>query len=558
MGVKRTRSSKESLDESRPTKRRASGDVSVQDESNNNGDEKADQSPRTITNGEPQTPQQDAALRVAASPADSVSSRQSHAVPTVTRNLLGGDLVLSKSNIWTLVHDPATQKILTRVPDSTLSEIQTSVRIAQDAQKVWRATSFSERRSLLYSLIHIIRANSQKIAYCISLEEGKTLDDATTEVVRAIDMIESACGVPNSSGQHVSLKSTESHTIHEPLGVCVVCTPFNFPFLIPLWFIPYALITGNAVILKPSERCPSPAMMLGEFILDAGFPTGLVNIVHGSSVAVEKLLAQPVVSAVSFVGSEDAADHVYKIATATRKRIQAECSGKNHGVILEDANKVQTLYAVAGGAFGAAGQRCMALSAIVFVGSSADWVPELVEIAKSLKLGHGLDKGTDIGPLISRSAKERVDEIIQSAVEEGAEVILDGRNAEVPEYPNGNFVGPTIIRGVQRYMQCYQQEIFGPVLVCLEAENLDEAIEIVNENRFGNGCSIFTTNPTNAQHFQRHVNVGQIGINVPVFASNGQLPRTTNKDSFMGDLISQSDAPWQFFTMTKTVSSLWR
>lgn len=223
--------------------------------------------------------------------------------------------------------------------------------------------------------------------------------------------------------------------------------------------------------------------MLGEFILDAGFPTGLVNIVHGSSVAVEKLLAQPVVSAVSFVGSEDAADHVYKIATATRKRIQAECSGKNHGVILEDANKVQTLYAVAGGAFGAAGQRCMALSAIVFVGSSADWVPELVEIAKSLKLGHGLDKGTDIGPLISRSAKERVDEIIQSALEEGAEVILDGRNAEVSEYPNGNFVGPTIIRDVQRYMQCYQQEIFGPVLVCLEAENLDEAIEIVNENR---------------------------------------------------------------------------
>ncbi|KAJ9211058.1 hypothetical protein DTO166G4_7349 [Paecilomyces variotii] len=552
MGVKRTRSSKESLDESRPTKRRASDDVSAQDE--NNGVEKDNPSPKTIVNGEPQTPS-----RVAASPADSVSGRrESHAVPTVTRNLLGGDLVLSKSNIWTLVHDPATQRILTRVPDSTLSEIQTSVRIAQDAQKTWRTTSFSERRSLLYSLVHIIRANSQKIAYCISLEEGKTIDDAMTEVVRATDMIESACGIPNTSGQYVSLKSTESHTIHEPLGVCVVCTPFNFPFLIPLWFIPYALITGNAVILKPSERCPSPAMMLGDFILEAGFPTGIVNIVHGSSVAVEKLLAQPAVSAVSFVGSEDAADHVYKIATATRKRIQAECSGKNHGVILEDANKVQTLYAVAGGAFGAAGQRCMALSAIVFVGSTAEWLPELVEIAKSLKLGCGLDKGTDIGPLISKAAKERVEEIIQSAVDEGAEVILDGRNPEVPEYPNGNFVGPTIITGVQRYMQCYQQEIFGPVLVCLEAQDLDEAIEIVNENRFGNGCSIFTTNPVNAQHFQRHVNVGQIGINVPVFASNGQLPRTTNKDSFMGDLISHCDAPWQFFTMTKTVSSLWR
>ncbi|KAJ9412241.1 hypothetical protein DTO045G8_391 [Paecilomyces variotii] len=534
MGVKRTRSSKESLDESRPTKRRASDDVSAQDE--NNGVEKDNPSPKTIVNGEPQTPS-----RVAASPADSVSGRrESHAVPTVTRNLLGGDLVLSKSNIWTLVHDPATQRILTRVPDSTLSEIQTSVRIAQEAQKTWRTTSFSERRSLLYSLVHIIRANSQKIAYCISLEEGKTIDDAMTEVVRATDMIESACGIPNTSGQYVSLKSTESHTVHEPLGVCVVCTPFNFPFLIPLWFIPYALITGNAVILKPSERCPSPAMMLGDFILEAGFPTGIVNIVHGSSVAVEKLLAQPA------------------IATATRKRIQAECSGKNHGVILEDANKVQTLYAVAGGAFGAAGQRCMALSAIVFVGSTAEWLPELVEIAKSLKLGCGLDKGTDIGPLISKAAKERVEEIIQSAVDEGAEVILDGRNPEVPEYPNGNFVGPTIITGVQRYMQCYQQEIFGPVLVCLEAQDLEEAIEIVNENRFGNGCSIFTTNPVNAQHFQRHVNVGQIGINVPVFASNGQLPRTTNKDSFMGDLISHCDAPWQFFTMTKTVSSLWR
>ncbi|KAL2222478.1 methylmalonate-semialdehyde dehydrogenase [Thermoascus aurantiacus ATCC 26904] len=534
--MKRTRSSREPLDEQQKAKRHTSVNSSIPLEQNYQ--ENTEQLQKSCTNGEPQTPQQDPATRVAASPAESTSSRHSHAPPTVTRNLLGGDLVLSKSNVWTLVHDPATQRILTRVPDSTLAEIQTSVRIAQEAQKNWCRTSFSERRSLLYSLIHIIRSNAHKIAHCISLEEGKTLDDALTEVVRGIDMIESACSVPNTSGQYICLKSTESHTIHEPLGVIVVCTPFNFPFLIPLWFIPYALITGNAVILKPSERCPTPAMLLGELILEAGFPTGVLNIVHGSSVAVEKLLAQPLVRAICFVGSEAAADNVYKIATATRKRVQAECSGKNHGVIMEDANKTQTLYAVAGGAFGAAGQRCMALSTVVFVGSTSEWLPELVEIAKSLKLGCGLDKGTDIGPLISKAAKERVEEIIQSAVDEGAEVVLDGRNPEVPDYPNGNFVGPTIITGVQRYMQCYQTEIFGPVLICLEARDLDEAIEIVNENRcayhptprqledcveninaltVGNGCSIFTTNPATAQRFQRDVNIGQIGINVPVF-----------------------------------------
>ncbi|KAL2001970.1 hypothetical protein VTN02DRAFT_922 [Thermoascus thermophilus] len=544
--MKRTRPSREPLDEPPRRKRRASVNSTVSLEQNN--------SQESVEQVQKQT------SSTAGDPPPSASRRPSHAhaPPTVTRNLLGGDLILSKSHVWTLVHDPATQRILTRVPDSTLAEIQTSVRIAQEAQRKWCLTSFAERRSLLYSLIHIIRSNLERIAHCISLEEGKTIDDARTEVTRSIDMIESACSVPNTSGQYVCLKSTESHTIHEPLGVCVVCTPFNFPFLIPLWFIPYALITGNAVILKPSERCPTPAMLLGEFILEAGFPAGVFNIVHGSSVAVEKLLAQPPVSAICFVGSEDAADHVYKIATATRKRVQAECGGKNHGVVLEDANKAQTLYAVAGGAFGAAGQRCMALSTVVFVGSTSEWLPELVGIAKSLKLGCGLDQGTDIGPLISRAAKERVEEIIQSAVDEGAEVVLDGRNPEVPDYPNGNFVGPTIITGVQRYMQCYQTEISGPVLVCLEARDLDEAIEIVNENRFGNGCSIFTTNPASAQRFQRQVNVGQIGINVPVFASNGQLPRTANKDSFMGDLVAHGDAPWQFFTMAKTVSSLWR
>ncbi|OAL55161.1 methylmalonate-semialdehyde dehydrogenase [Pyrenochaeta sp. DS3sAY3a] len=478
--------------------------------------------------------------------------------PTVTRNLIGGELKISKSRTWIMVSDPATQKLLTRVPDSTLAEVQNVVSAAESALPAWSELHMSKRTGLLLAFLEIVKANVSAFEHALKLEIGKITHDADSEIERGLDAIQCAClGMGKLKGEHWTDRSTDIFTTRKPLGVCLSITPFNFPFMIPLWSIPYALAAGNTVILKPSERAPSIAMLLGECAMEAGIPPGVFNIVHGSSSVVDKLLSQPAISAVSFVGSETAGERVFEHAKATRKRVQAETSGKNHGVVLDDANKTQTLYAVAGSAFGSSGQRCMALSVLVCVGDTKDWIDDLVTIAKSLKVGSGFDSSAAIGPLITAGSKERVKSIIDLAEAEGAHIALDGRTCEVQDYPYGNFVGPTIITQAKTYMQCYQEEIFGPVLVCLEVDSLEEAIELVNENRFGNGCTLFTMSPTHAQTFQRRINVGQIGINVPVLAPSGAVGRTTNKDSFLGDGPG-GRSPWEFFTQTQTVTSLWR
>ncbi|EXJ89318.1 methylmalonate-semialdehyde dehydrogenase (acylating) [Capronia epimyces CBS 606.96] len=478
--------------------------------------------------------------------------------PSTTQNLINNEFSVSKSRTWIRVLDPASQKILTRVPESTPAEVQKAVTVAAAAQSAWALTPVAKRKAMLFSLLHLLQQHMSEFQQLLQLEGGKTLQDAESEFERGIDAIHSACSVTaEMNGKHWTNNSTEIYTMYQPLGVCVLITPFNFPFMIPLWSIPYALITGNTVVLKPSEKAPSTASLLGRCFVQAGFPPGVFNIIHGSSGAVEKLLSQPVVSAVSFVGSEVAGERVYEHAKATRKRVQIEASGKNHGIVLEDAAKKQTIYAIAGSAFGAAGQRCMALSVMLCVGSTAEWIDDLVEVAKSLKVGCGSDPETEVGPLITAAAKERVEAMIDLAEAEGAEVALDGRNYCVPEYPEGNFVGPTIITKVQPFMQCYQEEIFGPVLVCMDVNTLDEAIDMTNENKYGNGCSLFTTDPVKAQLFQRKINIGQIGINVPVLAASGSVSRTANKDSFLGDNISER-SQWQFFTMPKTVTTLWR
>ncbi|KAH8593390.1 Aldehyde/histidinol dehydrogenase [Bisporella sp. PMI_857] len=479
--------------------------------------------------------------------------------PTVTYNYVSNELVQSKTRVWTLVHDPATKRLLTRVPDSTLAEIQNIVKISQKAHESWRDVLFSKRRAVMLRLLESLRSNFNAIATSISIESGKILTDASSEVIRSLDMIEAACSIPGGTiGTHLVNEATRTHTTYEPLGVCMIVTPFNFPILIALWSIPFAIITGNTVVWKPSERCPSSAMLLAKCFYQADFPPGVFNVIHGGPTAVEKLLSQPEIKAVSFVGSDDAAERVHDHAVATRKRVQADCGSKNHGVIMEDATKDQTLYAIAGSAFGAAGQRCMALSVAVFVGSTVSWIPDLVKISSSLKVGCGLTPGVDLGPLITSASKERVEAIIQGAIEEGATLLLDGRGVTVPEFPRGNFVGPTILTNVQPYMRCYQEEIFGPVLCCMQVTTLAEAIEIVNENKYGNGCTIFTQNPVTAEKFQRKINVGQIGVNVPVLASPGQIPRTGNKESSLGQRNLPGQTGWEFFCMTKTITTLWR
>lgn len=298
--------------------------------------------------------------------------------------------------------------------------------------------------------------------------------------------------------------------------------------MIPLWSIPFALLSGNTVVLKPSEKTPSAAQILAECFWAAGFPPGVVNIVHGGPSVVEKLLAQPSVGAVSFVGSDIAGERVHDHARATRKRVQAECSAKNHGVVLADADKKKTLYAIAGGAFGSAGQRCMALSVVVLVGEARSWADDIAQLAMTLIVGDGKQSGVDMGPLITKAAKARVEEAITAAESEGATVLLDGRNYLVPDYPDGNFVGPTILTNVQSYMTCYQEELFGPVLCCMEVETMEEAIQLINSNRCELSTTIQESEISNGYRWKRLHSVHKQSITGPAVPKSGQ--RRTGRD----------------------------
>ncbi|KAJ5664662.1 hypothetical protein N7462_011475, partial [Penicillium macrosclerotiorum] len=460
-----------------------------------------------------------------------------------------------------------TQCLLTRVPSCTHQEVQAAVSAAHVAQRGWEDLGFQTRREYLFKLIDALRELSPKIGRAniishkisgLCREVGKTAGEAESEFLRGIDCIHAACSIgPEMAGMFLGNDPTLLQSFYEPVGVCVSITPFSFPFMTPLWSIPYALITGNTVVLKPSEKAPSVPCLLAKAVLTAGFPKGVFNMVHGTHSTVQMLILQPDVQAVSFAGSESAAKQVHDIARKAGKRIQAECGGKNHGVILEDASMMQTLFAIAGSAFGAAGQRCISLSVAVFVGKTNQWIPNLVEVAQSMVVGYSGDADTKIGPLIDRAAKTRVTGLIDRAVEEGALLLCDGRNTQVPGYPKGNFIGPTILTGVETFMECYQTEIFGPVLICMQVETLEEAIELINQNKYGNGCTLFTTSGKHAKTFQRQVNVGQIGINIPLIAPYGPAIRTSNKASFMGDRHAPGKTYWPFFTTTKTVSARW-
>ncbi|KAJ6020861.1 methylmalonate-semialdehyde dehydrogenase, partial [Penicillium herquei] len=440
----------------------------------------------------------------------------------VAHLFINNKTLMSKSKDWTSILDPVTQALLCRVPCSTHQEVQSAVNSANAAQEDWEGIGFQARREYLLKLIDVLREMSPLIIASLCREVGKTIEDAESEVHRGLDCIHAACSIgPEMAGMFLGNDPTMLQTFYEPVGVCATITPFSFPFMTPLWSIPYALITGNTVVLKPSERAVSVPALISEAVIKADFPPGVFNIVHGGYSVSQMLILQPLVRAISFVGSESAARQVHDLARKAGKRIQAECGGKNHGVILEDAEMMPTLFAIAGSAFGAAGQRCMSLSVAIFVGNTARWIPKLVDVAKSMTVGNGSDEDTKIGPLIDKDAKSKITGIIERSIEEGAVLLCDGRDVSVPNYPNGNFLGPTILSGVETYMECYQTEIFGPVLICMQVDTLEEAIELINQNKYGNGCSIFTTSGKHAKTFQRQVNVGQIGINIPLIAPYG-------------------------------------
>ncbi|KAL0951398.1 hypothetical protein HGRIS_008094 [Hohenbuehelia grisea] len=352
-------------------------------------------------------------------------------------------------------------------------------------------------------------------------------------------------------------KDMDTETRKVPLGVCASIAPFNFPAMIPLWTIPMAAVTGNTLILKPSERDPGAAMIIAELCERAGLPPGVVNIVHGGVPTVNAICDHPAIKAISFVGGDRAGKHIYDRGTSNGKRVQANMGAKNHAVIMPDANKNLALNSIIGAAFGAAGQRCMALSVAILVGEAKTWLPELIERTKKLKVNGGFEEGADLGPLISDAAKKRVTGLITSVEEEGGKIHLDGRNIQVQNYPNGNFVGPTIVETTTD-MKAYKEEIFGPVLVLVEAETLDDALDIINANKYGNGTAIFTQSGATARKFESEVNVGQIGINVPIPVPLPMFSWSGNKGSFLGDVGFYGKSGINFYTQNKTITSLWK
>ncbi|MGB5878147.1 MAG: CoA-acylating methylmalonate-semialdehyde dehydrogenase [Pseudomonadales bacterium] len=475
------------------------------------------------------------------------------------QQLINGQFVQSNTDEWIDITDPATQEVIAKVPQTTNDEINQAVAAAQTAFETWRKTPITTRARIFLKYQSLIRDHMDELAEILTAEQGKTIADARGDVFRGLEVVEHAAGIANLQiGDFVEnvASGVDTYSIWQPLGVCAGITPFNFPAMIPLWMFPMAIATGNTFILKPSEQDPMVTMRLVELAIEAGVPEGVLNVVHGGKATVDAICDHPDIKAVSFVGSTNVGKHVYERASQSGKRAQCMMGAKNHGVILPDANKEQTLNQLAGAAFGAAGQRCMALSVVVLVGAAGEWIDEIKAKAESLVVSAGKND-KDLGPLISPAAKARVEHLIGTGVEEGASLILDGRGITVEGFEKGNFVGPTIFDNVTSDMQIYKEEIFGPVLCIMRANSLDEAIALLNANPHGNGTAIFTQSGAAAHKFQQDIQVGQIGINLPIPVPLPMFSFSGSRGSKLGDLGPYGKQAVQFYTQTKTVTARW-
>lgn len=484
----------------------------------------------------------------------------SSAAPT-TKLYIDGQYVESKTTNWIELTNPATNEVIGRVPEATQDELNSALEAAKKAYKSWSQSTILTRQQLMFNFARLLRENQGKLAAKITEEQGKTLADAEGDVLRGIQAVEHCCSITTlqlgDAIQNIA-KDMDTHCYKTPLGVTAGVAAFNFPVMIPLWMFPAALVTGNTSVVKPSEQDPGATLMMMDLLAQAGAPPGVVNVIHGTHDAVNFVCDHPDIKAVSFVGGDAAGKHIYKRASANGKRVQCNMGAKNHGVIMADANKEHTLNQLSGAAFGAAGQRCMALSTAVFVGEAKEWIPDLVARAKALKVNAGHVPGTDVGPVISAQAKDRIYRLVESGVKEGAKLVLDGRGVKVPGFEKGNFVGPTILTDVKPTMECYREEIFGPVLVCLFVDTLDEAIQLINSNAYGNGTAIFTTNGATARKFSSEIDVGQVGVNVPIPVPLSMFSFSGTRGSFLGTNHFCGKQGIDFYTELKTVVSFWR
>ena len=477
-------------------------------------------------------------------------------------HLIGGESTPGTSGRLADVFDPNTGQVQARVALASTADMDAAIANAVAAQVGWAATNPQRRARVMFDFKRLVEAEIDSLAEMLSSEHGKVVADSRGDVQRGLEVIEFACGIPHLlKGEYTqgAGPGIDVYSMRQPLGVVAGITPFNFPAMIPMWMFGVAIACGNAFILKPSERDPSLPLRLGELMLEAGLPAGVLNVVHGDKVAVDAILDSPLIRAVSFVGSSDIAHYVYSRGTANHKRVQAMGGAKNHAVVLPDADMAQTVADLVGAAFGSAGERCMALPVVVPVGAqTADNLREalLPEIAK-LRLGVSTDRDAHYGPVVSAAHKARIEHYIGMGVDEGAELVVDGRGFSLQGHEDGFFVGPTLFDHVRPDMQSYKDEIFGPVLQMVRAETFEQALALPSQHQYGNGVAIFTRNGPAAREFAARVEVGMVGINVPIPVPVAYHTFGGWKRSAFGDTNVHGPEGVRFYTKIKTVTQRW-
>ena len=459
------------------------------------------------------------------------------------------------------IFNPATGEVISKVQLGNKNVVKKAVDVSLKALEGWKLTTPAKRASIMFNYKKLLEDNSHLIAELVSQEHGKTIDDAKGSLQRGLEVVEYACGIPNLLKGEFSSQvgnGIDTFSMKQPLGISAGITPFNFPVMIPLWMFPLATACGNAFILKPSERDPSSSLKLVELFEQAGAPKGLVNVVNGDKEVVDALIEDKDISSISFVGSSKVASYIYEKSAAFNKRVQALGSAKNHMVVMPDADIEQASDALIGAAYGSAGERCMAISVAVAVGDVADKLLQSItpKISK-IKVGPYNDNDSEMGPVVSKQALHRIQSLVSSGVEEGADLLIDGRNIKLQGYENGYFIGPCLFDNVKDNMKIYKEEIFGPVLSIVRADNYEEALKMVKDNPYGNGCSIFTRDGDTARDFSNEANIGMVGVNIPIPVPVAYYSFGGWKNSIFGGHNAYGMEAVRFYTKVKTVTSKW-
>ena len=473
---------------------------------------------------------------------------------------IGGKPVSATTSRYGEVTNPATGEVIRHVPLANAADVDLAVKAAADALPAWRAAPALRRARVMMRFRDLLEANKKELRKIITEEHGKTLVDAEGEITRGLEVVEFATGIPHLlKGEHSENVGTgvDAYSIRHPVGVCAGITPFNFPAMVPMWMFPVAIACGNTFVLKPSERDPTTSLRLAELLKEAGLPDGVFNVVHGDKESVDALLAHPEVRAISFVGSTPIARYIYETGTRNGKRVQALGGAKNHAIVMPDADLPFAVEAIIGAGYGSAGERCMAISAIVAVGDVADPLVEgLAQRARKVTTGAGVDD-VEMGPVVTCAARDRIKGLIDQGCSEGADIVVDGRAIKVSGHENGFFVGPTLFDDVRPEMSIYREEIFGPVLAVLRVDSLEDAIALVNRNPYANGVALFTRSGYAARRFQEAVEVGMVGINVPIPVPMAFYSFGGWRNSLFGDLHVHGMDGVRFYTRTKAVTARW-